>query len=103
MEEGGPTEYPDLPWDFGLWSDYEAMRMKRKYARRPFQWAVRSDGQEVWAALRERRTRLRALFEAGSSRRSIAGEVSGNIYSRGMRRSESCSRSGSSSSETLPH
>ena len=43
IDGGGPTEYPDLPWDFGLWSDYEAMRMMRKYSRRPFQWAVRSE------------------------------------------------------------
>ena len=102
IDEGGPTEYPELPWDFGLWADYEAMRMKRKHARRPFQWVVRSDGLDVWTALSERRARLRDLFEGCSSRRSIAGEVSENIYPRGMRRSESCSRSGSSSPDTVP-
>ena len=103
IDGGGPTEYPDQPWDFGLWSDYEAMRMMRKYSRRPFQWAVRSDGKQVWVALQERRTRLRALFEAASSRRSIAGEVSRSIYPReGRRCSESrCSRSGSSPSVTV--
>ena len=52
----GAKEYPDCPWDFGIWQDLDTVIRSRKIQERPFRyWLRRDDGMGIWTALQARR------------------------------------------------
>ena len=49
------TAYPEHPWDFNLWADWDIVRRGRKECVVPFEWSTRSsDGPGIWDAFARR-------------------------------------------------